>query len=283
MSTLDEAHLKSWIGRSETTRDLITARPARLMQATLDLPVTLETGGALPPLWHWIYFPTEAPTAALGEDGHPEKGGFLPPVPLPRRMWAGGRFRFQRPLRLGEVAERRSTIESVAVKQGGSGQLCFVTVRHQVSGDGTPAFEEEHDIVYREAPAPGAPAPKAPPLPGIAPQVSRTITPSMPLLFRYSALTFNGHRIHYDLDYCRDVEGYPGCIVHGPLIATLLMGLASEMAGPRGVTAFSFRATAPLFHDAPFHIHGAETADGLMIWAERPDGGQAMRAEAVTG
>lgn len=275
--TLDAATLRQWIGRTEQRHDRLDPRPARLMQATLDRPVNLREGDALPPLWHWLYFPPETETSGLGPDGHPKRGGFLPPVALPRRMWAGGRLTFAADLRLGEMVAKHSDITALELKPGRSGDLCFVTVRHRFTVNGDLRLTEEHDIVYRNLPAPDAPAPSPPQATGTA-STTRAITPSMPLLFRYSALTFNSHRIHYDLDHCRDVEGYPGCVVHGPLIATLLADLAQSIL-PAPMTAFSFRATAPVFHTDSLTLN-AGTSAPLSLWATRTDGGQAMIAEA---
>ncbi|MEO1276887.1 MAG: MaoC family dehydratase N-terminal domain-containing protein, partial [Pseudomonadota bacterium] len=233
--------LTTWIGRSEVAEDTLDPGKLRLMEATLDRPPALAEGDALPPLWHWLFFNSPVATQGLGPDGHAARGGFLPPVALPRRMWAGGRLKFDAPLRIGAPARRISTIEAVAEKTGRAGPLVFVTVRHEIEAGGH--LTEWHDIVYR-GPADGAP--KREPAPNGTP-VTR-ITPSLPLLFRYSALTFNTHRIHYDADYCRDVEGYPGPIVHGPLIATYLAGLAmSQLARP--LERFNFRAKQPLFVD----------------------------------
>ncbi|MDA0219408.1 MAG: MaoC family dehydratase N-terminal domain-containing protein [Proteobacteria bacterium] len=282
--TTDEDMLRGWIGRSETHQDVLAVGQAKRMAATLDRMQEPAEGDALPPLWHWIYFNEAVARSALGRDGHARRGGFLPPVDLPRRMWAGGRFGFVEPLRLGEAVTRHSTIRDVAVKHGRTGPLCFVTVRHDLAGpDGAERFWEEHDIVYREDPAPGAPAPAAQAPPG-EPAFSRTVTPSPVLLFRYSALTFNGHRIHYDRDYCRDVEGYPGLVFHGPLTATLLADLAQEHGGGRTLATFSFRALAPLFDTAPFVLRGKPSGpDDLELWAETPRGGLAMTAKAHFG
>ncbi len=273
------APLTDWIGRTETAQTVPTDTQMRLMQATLDQAVTARDGDPLPPLWHWLLFPPLTPTSGLGPDGHTRRGGFLPPVALPRRMWAGGQFRFFAPLVIGKPVQRRSEIVSVAEKAGRSGPLCFVTVRHVLTQGGRDCVEEHHDIVYRDMPTrPEVPAPA--PVPDATPSRRRQIVPSMPLLFRYSALTFNGHRIHYDIDYCRQVEGYPGCIVHGPLIATLLAGLCREGRAP--LATFRFRATAPLFHTAPFHICAADGDAGTTLaWAETPRGGLAMTAEAT--
>jgi len=278
--TLDPEILGRWIGHSETVAEPIAVKQARLMQTTLDREASLSEGDALPALWHWIYFfPVEVPLSGLGRDGHPKLGGFLPPVALPRRMWAGGRLSFAAPLQLGESVERHSTIRSVAVKEGRSGPLCFVTVEHRYHAAGEPRMVEEHDIVYREDPSPDAPAPKPKPAPGdSAWRQEARATPVQ--LFRYSALTFNGHRIHYDRDYCRDVEGYPGLVVHGPLTGTLLAELAQAESG-RSLAAFTFRALSPLFDTAAFVLAGRPEGDGATLWAETPEGGLAMTAEAT--
>lgn len=277
--SIDPATLRTWIGREDIATDLLDPRPARLMQATLDRPVTLRPDDALPPLWHWLYFPAEVPASSLGPDGHAARGAFLPPVALPRRMWAGGRFRFHAPLRLGAEVTRRSLIRDVTVKEGRSGTLAFVTVTHELHCAGEPCVTEEHDIVYRGLGGSAA-VPVAPPT---GAQISRTVTPDPVLLFRYSALTFNGHRIHYDRSYCEGVEGYPGLVFHGPLTATLLVGLADDMAAGRPLTGFSFRATAPLFDTAPFTIHCRADGDALTLWAQTPGGALAMTAEATLG
>ncbi|MDH3380947.1 MAG: MaoC family dehydratase N-terminal domain-containing protein [Gammaproteobacteria bacterium] len=282
--TLDEAILKSWIGKSQTTVDMIDARQARLLQSTLDHEPSLQDGDPLPLLWHWIYFLVPSRLSALGRDGHPRLGGFIPPVDLPRRMWAGGRFEFSAPLRLGERVTKRSSIQDVTLKQGRSGTLCFVTVNHEFTGaDGIARCREEQDIVYREDPIPGSASPKSAAPPGDE-EWSRSIEPSAVLLFRYSALTFNGHRIHYDRDYCRDVEGYPGLVFHGPLTATLLADLAARQIPSRAITKFSFRALAPLFDDMPFVIRGKRApaaGDTLDLWAETPIGRLAVTASAT--
>lgn len=281
--SLDPDFLSQWVGKTETAHDVIAPKPTHLMEMTLDRQPSLAEGDPLPSLWHWIYFLSSAPMSGLGRDGHPAVGGFLPPVGLPRRMWAGGRFTFASPLPIGAQATKLSTIDKVALKEGRSGPLCFVTVRHQVSVRGEECFTEEHDIVYREDPAPGSPTPK-PTAPPEDATVSETIIPSEVMLFRYSALTFNGHRIHYDLDYCRDVEGYPGLVFHGPLTATVLAGLAERSAG-KALRRFSFRAVSPLFHTAPFGIHGKlsehGSGSGMSLWATTPDGHLAMSAEAT--
>jgi len=270
--------LQQWVGRTEVKQDLIQPAMAAALAATLDQAAPDAT---LPPLWHWIYFWTVAPASEVGADGHPQRGGFLPPVPLPRRMWAGGRLTFTAPLAIGQAAARTSRILDVQAKAGASGQLAFVTVRHEIAQDGRIAVTEEHDIVYRDLPQPGAAAPAGKPAPQEA-AWTREIVPDPVLLFRYSALTFNGHRIHYDRSYVTGVEGYPGLIVHGPLIATLLLDLLRRNMPEAVVKEFSFRAVGPLFDIEPFTVCGQPGADGrVKLWAKNQRGELAMQAEAV--
>ena len=282
--TPDLAHLRDWVGRTETHRDTLTLQPVAALSATLDRDDAAPAlGDALPPLWHWLYFLPLAPAREIGEDGHPRRGGFLPPVPLPRRMWAGGRLNFYRPLRLGDTVERTSTILDVTTKSGRSGSLVFVTVRHEIADGQGVAISEEHDIVYRDAPQPGAQAAAPQPAPADA-QFERGIVPDPVLLFRYSALTFNGHRIHYDRSYVTEVEGYPGLIVHGPLIATLLMDLARRERPGQSVRAFSFKAVRPMFDIHPFSVCGRDEGAGqLALWARDHTGALAMQASAELG
>lgn len=272
------AELSGWIGREERREDVLDSRPARQMRSILPGDDPLEPGAALRPLWHWAYFPDIAPLSGLGRDGHMARGGFLPPVPLPRRMWAGGRLRFHGDLRLGERARKTSRILDLREKQGRSGPLCFVTVEHRVTVAGDLRLTEEHDIVYRADPEPGAPEP-IPPLAPEGAELREQVTPNPVMLFRYSAVTFNGHRIHYDRDYCRAVEGYPGLVFHGPLTAMLLADLARR-AGGRDLAGFSFRAHSPLFDTAPFSICARMTGEGADLWAAGPGNALAMRAEA---
>ena len=278
--SLDIDHLRSWIGRQETVGDRATLVPAQALSATLDRDDPQpKPGDPLPPLWHWLYFLPLARQSEIGPDGHPKRGGFLPPVPLPRRMWAGGRFTFHQPLKLNEAITRKSTVADVTVKQGRGGALCFVLVRHEIHGENGLGLTEEHDIVYRDAPAPNEapPAPKPAPTDGVW---HRDIAPDPVLLFRYSALTFNGHRIHYDRQYVTETEGYPGLIVHGPLIATLLVDLLRRNTS-KPLKEFKFRALSPLFDIAPFSVHGRPGADGqVALWARNAQGNVAMEAEA---
>ncbi|WP_390343211.1 MaoC family dehydratase N-terminal domain-containing protein [Variovorax boronicumulans] len=283
------ARLQAWQGRSETLRDDLTAAPVRGLSATLDRDDPLpEAGTRLPALWHWLYFLPHHRQSEIGEDGHAKRGGFLPPVPLPRRMWAGGRLTWEpgNPLQVGDAIERTSTIASVTHKAGRTGELVFVLVRHEVRNARGLALTEEHDIVYRAAAAPGEAAPSPTPAPKDA-TFSRDLVPDDVLLFRYSALTFNGHRIHYDRRYVTQVEGYPGLIVHGPLIATLLVDLLRRNAPADAQLArFEFRAVRPTFDIAPFRVHGkpAEgSTDGktFSLWGEDADGWLTMQATAV--
>jgi 3-methylfumaryl-CoA hydratase len=274
-------HLRNWIGKRETRTDVASAWPLAALAATLDRrDPAPQPGDAVPPGWHWLYFLDIAPASELGPDGHPKRGGFLPPVTLPRRMWAGGRIEFLRPLHVGEAIRRDSEIVSVEPKQGRSGSLVFVTVRHTVSGAGEVAIVEEQDIVYREAARPGESPPQGRPAPGNA-AWRREITPDPVLLFRFSALTFNGHRIHYDLDYCRNEEHYPGLVVHGPLQTVLLLDLCRRHA-PRPVKKLDYRAQYPIFHTEKFTVNGNPSDDGSKaeLWTANSAGHYAMSGTA---
>lgn len=283
-TTINSDHLAQWIGRSETLVDEACRFPAKALAATLEAPYVerdAPIGMPLPPLWHWLYFLPLHAQSTLGDDGHARKGGFLPPVPLPRRMWAGGRFGFSSPLNVGDTIDKTSTIKSVKVKEGRSGRLVFVTVRHEFSVAGKNALWEEHDIVYRDPPQPGAPVVE--PVRAETGQWHREFCPNDVILFRYSALTFNGHRIHYDRRYVTEVEGYPGLIVHGPLIATLLIDLLMrEMPGAR-LSAFEFRAIRPTFDLNSFHLHGTPDLESgkVRLWASDHEGWLTMDAVAT--
>lgn len=273
--------LQSWVGRSETAVDRIAPGTAAMLAATLDLEVAPADGDPLPPLWHWLGFLPRTRHAELGTDGHAHRGGFLPPVPLPRRMWAGSRCNFAQPLHVGERLERVSTIRNVVHKHGRSGALVFVTVEHAIHGEQGLAVVEEHDIVYREAAQPGAPAAMPKPAPH-DPAWSRAVVPDPVLLFRYSALTFNGHRIHYDRRYTTKVEGYPGLVVHGPLQATLLLDLLRREQPDATVSRFAFRALRPVFDTAPFRVCGRPQTDGnVRLWIADHDHALAMDATAT--
>jgi 3-methylfumaryl-CoA hydratase len=275
----------AWIGREEERTERIAAPAVQAMAATLDLETAPAAGQPLPPGWQWMFFNPVVRRSGLGTDGHPKRGGFLPPIELPRRMWAGSRLRYLADLPVEAEATRRSRIAKVENKVGKRGSLWFVTVEHTTTCKGKPCIVEEQDIVYREATPPAAPssAPAAKPEPyeGQA-QWGRGIEPDTTLLFRYSALTFNGHRIHYDQAYARNEEGYPDLVVHGPLTATLLQQLALEHGGGKPLARFEFRGVSPLFVGRAFRIEGRDAGDGtLALWARGPDGELAMSATAA--
>lgn len=281
------AHLKTWQGRSEIFEDLLTPAPLRALSATLDREDVLPlVGTELPPLWHWLFFLPHHRQSEIGPDGHAKRGGFLPPVPLPRRMWAGGRLQWHAPLKVGDVVQRVSTIESVTHKAGRTGDLLFVSVKHEVHNAHGLCLSEVHDIVYRPAALPGDPVP-APGAAEIKATWQRDIVPDAVLLFRYSALTFNGHRIHYDRRYVTDVEGYPGLIVHGPLIATLLLDLVRRHTD-RPVRSFEFKALRPTFECADqriLRVCGEPEAKGstIRLCAQDHEGWLTMQATAELG
>jgi 3-methylfumaryl-CoA hydratase len=279
MTTLDIAHLKSWVGRTEVASDTITPWLVSAFRATLDEPSgAIGAGDPAPQGIHWCLALPTVPMALIGEDGHPARGGFLPPVPLPRRMWAGGRLSFHEPLQIGDLVTRTSTVKSVEMKEGRTGALVFVLVEHRVECPRGLAIIEEHDIVYR-----GLDAPAVRPDGQVKVQeqadIRQSIDASPVLLFRYSALTFNGHRIHYDRPYVTQVEGYPGLIVHGPLQATLLIKLGNKLKGTP-LSKFSFRAQKPLFDLAPFTIAGRGKGEGRELWVEDASGDRTMSADA---
>lgn len=275
--------LRAWVGREETAHDTLTASLVARFHAALDLPgEPPREGDVAPGLIHFCLCLPAVATSGLGADGHPRTGGFLPPVPLPRRMWAGSEITFDGALRVGDAVSRLSRVADVAWKEGRTGALCFVTVDHRFSSSGRELITERQTIVYRGLAAAGA-AEAAPP--ALAAETSEpaaaTIAITPPLLMRYSALTFNAHRIHYDLPYATGEEGYAGLVVHGPLQATLLLHHAARQHGGRVPERFSFRSAAPLFaHDA-LELHHRRPEPGRMeLWTSRPGGPAAMRAEA---
>ena len=277
--------LKAWIGRSETVSDIATATPYAALSSTFDRSAERPPPGTpLPALWHWLYFLPLYRQSDVGPDGHAKRGGFLPPVPLPRRMWAGSQLEFHRPLRIGDALTRVSTIADVTEKSGRTGTLVFVKVRHEIRRQNEPeiALTEFHDIVYREAPKPDDVAPPPKPAPASS-AWERKWVPDDVLLFRYSALTFNGHRIHYDRKYVTEVEGYPGLIVHGPMIATLLLDLLRHERPDAEVARYEFRAMRPMFDINHFFVCGEPQADGktVKLWARDHAGALAMEATAV--
>lgn len=276
-------NFSAWIGRAERTSDPLSITQAQAASAMFDDDgATLEAGAALPLLWHWFYFLPRALQSRLDVDGHPQRGGFLPPIPFPRRMFAGSRLRFHRPLVLGRPAERVATIADVSLKSGRSGSLAFVTVALRFEQDGVLCIEEEQQIVYRE---PGAPVPA----PGVLDwpaltdgATARIVAPDPRLLFRFSALTFNAHRIHYDRDYAAREEGYPGLVVHGPLTAMLLIEEARR-ASQSPIVGFSFRGQAPLFDLAPIRLVAIPAGNEVKLEAQRSDGQVALAATAELG
>jgi 3-methylfumaryl-CoA hydratase len=277
-----EPDYKSWIGRTELRHDWLAAGPLDRLSATLDRDDDPhQPGDIAPPLAHWLCFLPDELQSALGPDGHAARGGFIPPVhDLPRRMWAGSRIAFPGEIRVGMALTRRSTIASVERKQGAAGPLVFVTVRHEIGEpDGPPLIVDEHDIVFRGL---AAPAVKTAARAGGDGDWHRELVPDAVLLFRYSALTFNGHRIHYDRDYVTKAEGYPGLVVHGPLIATLLVDLVRRKMPEARIESFSFRALSPLFDGRPMSVNGiSPDPSGIVkLWAANDEGGVAMKAEA---
>ncbi|HEY2068222.1 MAG TPA: MaoC family dehydratase N-terminal domain-containing protein [Rhizomicrobium sp.] len=264
--------LKSWIGRRETVEDVASPVPLSGLAALLDHETPPWSEGEVPPLGHWLYFLNRARQSEIDIDGHPKRGGFLPPIALPRRMWAGSRIEFLAPIRIGAAIRRRSTIAAVEPRTGASGEMTFVTVHHEIDSDGRVAIREEQDIVFRAASTGEArKAQAAAPMP--TQEWSRSLTPDATQLFRFSALTFNAHRIHYDRDYTRDIEGYPGLVVQGPYTAMLLMDLALRHgARPR---RFAFRARAPHFEGRVLNLCAA----GGRLWSTDESGQVGMTAE----
>ena len=277
-------NLRDWIGRSETATDTVTPTPYAALSATFDREADRPPAGTpLPALWHWLYFLPLHKRSDIGPDGHAKRGGFLPPVALPRRMWAGSQFEFHSPIRVGDTITRTSTIHDVAEKTGRTGPLVFVKVRHEIrrAGEASKVLTEFHDIVYREAPAPGEAAP-APVMAPAAAAWERKWVPDDVLLFRYSALTFNGHRIHYDRKYVTEVEGYPGLVVHGPMLATLMLDLLRHERPDAVLTRYEFKAMRPVFDINPFWVCGEPQADGktVKLWVRDHEGAQNMVATA---
>ncbi|MEM7290069.1 MAG: MaoC family dehydratase N-terminal domain-containing protein [Pseudomonadota bacterium] len=271
--------LEEWVGKTRSLTEIIDERQAGLLAATLDQPIPLS-GEPLPSCWHWAWFNDALSASQLGRDGHPKRGDFIPPVALPRRMWAGGNIEFINPVRIGSTIRKISTIKDVSEKQGNSGKLCIVSIGHQLVENEMLCIDETQNLVFREDPGPGTPATLEIDPPAV-PDQSFEIHTDPVMMFRYSALTFNGHRIHYDVDYARDVEGYPDLVFHAPLTATTLCRLAQEMLGEVDIKSFHYRATAPLFCNQTVGFSGKHEEGKLRLWAQTPAGGQAMLAEAI--
>lgn len=282
MIEMDIQHLRSWIGKQHVDHDTLGSRQARLMAATLEIESSHFTAGAaLPPLWHWLYFLEGLPPSQLGPDSHPARGGFLPPVPLRNRMWAGGQLTFEGELSLGLAAEKRSVVSDVVHKRGRSGDLVFVTVRHEIHQSGRCVVTERHDIVFKGAGG-GNRGVTAEALNLPCAQHVEFAQPDATTLFRYSALTFNGHRIHYDQSYCREVEGYRDLVIHGPLSATLLAGMARRMRGAP-LRGFSYRGLSPALVGQRISLSAAidpSSPERLLLWASDSDGVVVMLAHA---
>lgn len=278
---LDIDHLKTWIGRTEEASDIVTPRLVESFHATFAPHLAPCPAGDAPLALHWCLSPRIAAMNAIGVDGHPAKGDFLPPVPLPRRMWAGGLIETVAPLRTGDTVTRGSRIGDVSAKEGRSGALCFVAVHHDIVSPRGVALRERHDIVYRDAAAPGAPANPVPA--AVEPQaadIAWQVEADPVLLFRYSAITFNSHRIHYDLPYVTQVEGYAGLVVHGPIQATLMLNLIATLA-PGEPIRLSYRGLEPLIAGAAFSVKARRLPDGaIRAWTEGADG--RVRMEGVS-
>jgi 3-methylfumaryl-CoA hydratase len=275
---LDLDHLRQWIGRSTEASDIVTAQLVKGLRATLFQDIgEPKTGDAAPFTVHWCLAQPVFPMSMLGPDGHPTRGGFLPPVPLPRRMWAGGELEFLDPLRVGDEALRTSRISDVTVKTGSTGTLCFVSVEHVVTTPRGIAIRERQDIVYRDMG--GAPA--APKAPSPTAKHRETHISDPVLLFRYSALTFNGHRIHYDRDYVTKVEGYPGLIFHGPLQAAFIVELAAKLHGGTPPKKFSYRGVQPLFEGGEFSVNASDNAASMELWTANSEGQPTMKGTAT--
>jgi 3-methylfumaryl-CoA hydratase len=283
-ATPDIDHLRQWIGRTQDATDIITAQLVKGLRATLFLDIGNPAEGDVAPYTtHWCLAQPVAPMSELGPDGHPTRGGFLPPVPLPRRMWAGGQIEFVDPLRVGDTVTRSSRISDVTMKTGSTGVLCFVSVEHAITTPRGVAIKERHDIVYRDMTPAGDAKPAAVPASPAPAPVAKHRESHMAdpvLLFRYSALTFNGHRIHYDRDYVTMVEGYPGLIVHGPLQASLLIEFAAKLRGNKPPAKFVYRGVSPLFDGAEFSVNGNEIAGGFEVWTANAAGAATMKGTA---
>lgn len=278
--TIDIAALRSWIGKSEQASDIITPRLVQSFEATFAPNLASHAEGEAPLALHWCLAPPISPMAAIGPDGHAAKGEFLPPVPLPRRMWAGGSIETIAPLRVGDEVTRRSTIGDVSYKEGRTGPLCFVAVDHEIVTARGVSLRERHNIVYREAAKPGSPEPASAQAEPREADLTWEVESSPVFLFRYSAITFNSHRIHYDYPYVTGEEGYAGLVVHGPIQATLILNIIATLSGGEPIK-LDYRGIAPLIAGAPFKVKAKRLPDGaIAAWTEGADG--LMRMEGVS-
>jgi 3-methylfumaryl-CoA hydratase len=278
----DLDQLRQWIGRTTEASDVVTAQLVKGLRATLFMEIGEPAPGDPAP-WtaHWCLAQPVFPMSMLSQDGHPTRGGFLPPVPLPRRMWAGGELEFFEPLRVRDETTRTSRISDVTMKTGSTGVLCFVSVEHLITTPRGTAIRERQDIVYRDMPAGEPSAPAKPPSPPPSAQHRESHMADPVLLFRYSALTFNGHRIHYDRDYVTKVEGYPGLVFHGPLQAAFIVEFAAKLHGGKPPKKFSYRGLQPLFEGSEFSINASDTGAGLDLWTANSAGQPTMRGTAT--
>lgn len=282
---LDIDHLRQWIGRTQQATDTVTVQLVKALRATLFIDIgSPKPGDAAPFTTHWCLAQPVAPMSEIGPDGHPARGGFLPPVPLPRRMWAGGKLEFLDTMRVGDEVTRSSRIAEVTMKAGSTGILCFVSVEHTITTPRGVAIRERQDIVYRDNPNPNDAKPDAKPQAVAAPskaQHRETHMADPVLLFRYSALTFNGHRIHYDRDYVTKVEGYPGLVFHGPLQAALLVEFSAKLRGGKMPKVFSYRGVQPLFDGAEFSVNANDGPSEMDVWTANAGGTPTMKATAT--
>jgi len=279
---LDLTHLRQWIGRTLAASDVVTAQLVKGLRATLFMEIgTPKLGDAAPWTVHWCLGQPVYPMSELGPDGHPTRGGFLPPVPLPRRMWAGGELEFFEPLLVGDEMTRSSRISDVTMKTGSSGTLCFVAIEHLIKTPRGTAIRERHDIVHRDMSATQSPAPTKPSAPPPAAQHRESHMADAVLLFRYSALTFNGHRIHYDRDYVTKVEGYPGLIFHGPMQAAFLVEFAAKLHGGTAPKKFTYRGVQPLFEGSEFSVNANDTGNEMDLWTANSEGQPTMKGTAT--
>jgi 3-methylfumaryl-CoA hydratase len=275
---MSEVNLQDWVGKTEQVKDCIYPTPVRALALTLDQPnLAVEEGAPLPEIWHWLYFLPMVARSEIGVDGHPRRGGFLPPIALERRMWASGQLTFHRELLIGEEITKASEILKVSEKEGKAGKMVFVTVRHAISSARGVAIDEEQNIVYLPMPKTYASAPPNPAPADLEWQESYAVDPV--LLFRFSALTFNAHRIHYDINYVADVEKYPGLVVHGPLQALLLLEAARKRNPGQQPARYEFKAVRPLFVFDQLYLGGRSNADGGHdLYAINTDGNMTMQA-----
>jgi 3-methylfumaryl-CoA hydratase len=276
MSDVDIKRLRTWIGRERIVEDIITPRLSRSLDAVLDVDRPVKTGDAASVGIHWCLGPDIVPMRGIGPDGHPTRGGFLPPIPFPRRMWAGGELRFSGNFLVGDTVRKRSVIEDVVLKSGRSGEMIFVTMRNYYVTPRGLALTERHDAVYRQLDAEGT-KPNPPPSEAVS-EETRAVDANPVLLFRYSAITFNGHRIHYDQPYVTQEENYPGLIFHGPLQATLLLALATDLSAGIVPATFTFRSVHPLFAEGTPHLHARRDGEGLTLWLTDAAGVVTMNA-----